>query len=213
MKRTKPVMQMPKTNFEMTSEFNDILGQGVSSKVGFPTLSQCRLRAKLIREEAVDEMTKEMDARNLIGVADAIGDALVVVYGAANDFGLDADVIFAEIHRSNMSKLCDNEEDAKYAVERYAAGDGYHGKNTPIAAAYRPCSHPDFAGKFIVYQVEDGKTLKGPSYSEPNLEPIVYGASGKPQHPYEELLVLADLKMGGEENWLFKEKLDLLAGM
>lgn len=204
--------QLPKTNFEMTTEFNEILGQGVRETAGFPSLAQCRLRSGLIAEEAVTEMAKAMDKRDLIGVADAIGDALVVVYGAANDFGLDADAIFAEVHRSNMSKLCKNEEDAKLAVERYAAGDGYHGKTSPIQASYRPCTHPEYEGYFVVFDTQTGKTLKGPDYSEPNLEPIVYGKDGKPQNPFEDIHAIADSKLSGEELWLFKEKLDLLAG-
>lgn len=60
---------------------------------------------------AVDKETEEpflyhdRDAPlNLVEAADAIGDMLVVVYGAANRLGLNAQAIFDEVHRSNMSK-------------------------------------------------------------------------------------------------------------
>jgi len=67
-------------------------------------------------------------------VADAIADLLYVVYGAALTFGIPTAEVFAEVHRSNMTKLGD---------------DGL-----PI---YR----------------DDGKVLKGPHYSPPDLAPIL----------------------------------------
>ena len=206
----KKIVPIAQTNFEMVTDFNEVLGQGVSDFPRIPSLKQCRLRSSLITEEAVNEFTIAMDKRDLVAVADAIGDALVVVYGAANDFGLDADEIFAEIHRSNMSKLCNNEEEAKEAVARYAAGDGFHGKTTPIKAAYRACEHPNYQGKFIVFDEETGKTLKGPQYSEPQLEEIVFGPCGRPADPYADIRLKAATKFSGEELWLFNEKLDLL---
>lgn len=44
----------------------------------------------------------------LVEVADAIGDLLYVVYGAALTFGLPAREVFAEVHRSNTTKLDDD---------------------------------------------------------------------------------------------------------
>lgn len=208
----KKIAPIAQTNFEMVTDFNEVLGQGVATTPRIPSLAQCRLRASLIAEEAVKELSTALDKRDLIGVADAIGDALVVVYGAANDCGLDADEIFAEIHRSNMSKLCANEEEAKEAVARYAAGDGFHGKFTPIAASYRPCTHPNYQGSFVVYDTATNKTLKGPQFSEPNLVDVIYGQSGLPFDPHSELRIKAAAKMTGEELWLFNEKLDMLVG-
>lgn len=40
-----------------------------------------------------------------VGVADALGDLLYVVYGAAEVYGIDIDRVFREIHRSNMTKV------------------------------------------------------------------------------------------------------------
>jgi predicted HAD superfamily Cof-like phosphohydrolase len=37
-------------------------------------------------------------------IADALGDLLYVVYGTAVSYGIDMEPVFAEIHRSNMSK-------------------------------------------------------------------------------------------------------------
>lgn len=209
----RKIAPIAQTNFEMTTEFNAVLGQGVADKPKIPTLAQCRLRSSLITEEAVNELSVAMDKRDLVAVADAIGDGLVVLYGAANDCGLDADDIFAEVHRSNMSKLCDTEADAQDAVTRYAAGDGFHGKDTPITASYRPCTHSDYAGKFIVFDATTGKTLKGPNFSEPDLEKIVFGNGGRPTDPYAHIRVKAATQFTGENLWLFNEKLDALMGV
>lgn len=42
---------------------------------------------------------------DLIEAADAIGDMLVVVYGAANRLGIDAEAVFNEVMRSNNTKI------------------------------------------------------------------------------------------------------------
>jgi predicted HAD superfamily Cof-like phosphohydrolase len=62
------------------------------------------LRCALIEEEAA-EFRAALTADDIVGVADAIGDLLYVVYGAAATFGIPVEEVFAEIHRSNMTKV------------------------------------------------------------------------------------------------------------
>jgi predicted HAD superfamily Cof-like phosphohydrolase len=62
------------------------------------------LRCDLIDEEA-REFREALDARDIVEVADAIADLLYVVYGAARTFGIPVREVFAEVHRSNMTKL------------------------------------------------------------------------------------------------------------
>lgn len=40
-----------------------------------------------------------------VGTADALVDLLYVIYGACLEFGINADAVFDEVHKSNMSKL------------------------------------------------------------------------------------------------------------
>lgn len=96
-----------------------------------------KLRYDLIREE-LDELFDALFDRDLVAIADALGDLAYVVYGAAVTYGIDLDPVIREIHRSNMSKLMP---------------DG--------SVAYR----------------EDGKVLKGPNFTPPNLAPLVTGAA------------------------------------
>jgi len=122
------------SNFRSVEDFMNAFGQEVKEEPEFPDESTQQLRIELIEEE-LDELKEAIEAKNIVAVADALTDILYVTYGAGHAFGLDLDRCFAEVQRSNMSKL------------------GADGK--PI---YR----------------EDGKVLKGPNYSEPNLYEILY---------------------------------------
>ena len=62
------------------------------------------IRCALIEEEA-SEFREALEADDIVEVADAIADLLYVVYGAAVTFGIPIDEVFAEVHRSNMTKL------------------------------------------------------------------------------------------------------------
>ena len=58
-----------------------------------------------IAAKGLDELSVAIKERNLIEIADALTDILYVTYGAGHSFGIDLDKCFAEVQRSNMSKL------------------------------------------------------------------------------------------------------------
>lgn len=60
-------------------------------------------RARLIFSEAA-EFIEAADRDDYVEMVDALADLLVVVYGTAVEMGVDLEPIFAEVHRSNMSK-------------------------------------------------------------------------------------------------------------
>jgi predicted HAD superfamily Cof-like phosphohydrolase len=62
------------------------------------------MRCALIEEEAA-ELRDALAAGDIVEVADAIVDLLYVVYGAGVTFGIPVEAVFAEVHRSNMTKL------------------------------------------------------------------------------------------------------------
>ena len=95
------------TNFEKVKEFMTTFGQEVKSKAEFPNEKIVELRKKLIDEE-FNELKDAINENNLIEVADALTDILVVTYGAGVAFGIDLDKCFKEVHRSNMSKLSED---------------------------------------------------------------------------------------------------------
>jgi len=125
---------MFKTNNTMVKEFMETFGQEVKTSPEFPNAETVELRIELIAEE-LEELWDACNQKDVVAVADALTDILYVTYGAGHAFGVNLDDCFAEVQRSNMSKL------------------GEDGK--PI---YR----------------EDGKVLKGPNYSEPDLKSVLH---------------------------------------
>lgn len=74
--------------------------------LGHPTgvwWSRSQLRLDLVEEE-LKELRDAVEQRNKVEAADAIGDLLYVVLGAAIEWGVPINAVFAEIHRSNMTK-------------------------------------------------------------------------------------------------------------
>jgi predicted HAD superfamily Cof-like phosphohydrolase len=67
------------------------------------------VRLALMQEE-LDEYRQAANEGDLIAVADALTDLLYVVFGTLVAHGLEdaAEDLFAEVHRSNMSKLDEN---------------------------------------------------------------------------------------------------------
>jgi predicted HAD superfamily Cof-like phosphohydrolase len=68
------------------------------------------IRVKLLQEE-LDEYKAAARERDLIGVSDALTDLLYVLLGTYVSHGLQdyAEELFDEVHRSNMSKLDEND--------------------------------------------------------------------------------------------------------
>lgn len=104
------------TNFGKVKEFHTAMETVRNSWP--PSLELFDFRADLIREEfnelvaetyAADEWDKRTVPGNFVKhqIAKELADLLYVVYGTADAFGIDIDRVFAEVHRSNMSKLVD----------------------------------------------------------------------------------------------------------
>lgn len=55
-------------------------------------------------QEELDEIAEAMERGDLVAMADGFGDLLYVTYGSAAACGIPIEAVFAEIHRSNMTK-------------------------------------------------------------------------------------------------------------
>ena len=88
---------------EKVREFIRLAGQEIPDHPTTSNYMARNLRSALIHEE----LGEYMIARDLVEIADAIGDILYVVLGAAIAHGIDIEPVFKEIHRSNMSKFID----------------------------------------------------------------------------------------------------------
>ena len=79
-------------------------------------------RMEMIRIGLIVEETAElMEARTRLARADALGDLLYVVLGAATFYDIDIAPIFWEIHRSNMTKAVSSDPRVKDKGDSYVA--------------------------------------------------------------------------------------------
>ena len=100
------VVSLPEqmTNFQKVCSFMRTMGQEVKAAPGFPDDETVGLRVDLISEE-FEEFVSACEDDDIVEAADAIADMLYVVYGAAAALGINADAVFNEVHRSNMTKI------------------------------------------------------------------------------------------------------------
>lgn len=99
------------TNFQKVKEFHEVMGMTIGKWP--PKDEELELRLNLISEE-FDELETEFELEpdreydtEINKVAKELADILYVTYGTAVSFGIDIDKVFAEVHKSNMSKLED----------------------------------------------------------------------------------------------------------
>jgi predicted HAD superfamily Cof-like phosphohydrolase len=71
------------------------------------------VRVHLIAEEGVAEFALAIANRDIVKMADALGDLAYVLFGAAVTYGIPLEEVFDEIHRSNMTKAVRQEGDTR----------------------------------------------------------------------------------------------------
>jgi predicted HAD superfamily Cof-like phosphohydrolase len=148
---------------EMVKQFHGKFKAPILDKPQIPDKERCELRVKLIQEE-LDELTQAIEDNDIVEIADALADIQYVLSGAYLEFGFENSIydLVREVHRSNMSKACSNEQEAIDTVEYYKnerSTEGYYEKQED--------------GTYLVYRKGDNKVLKNINYSEANLEDIV----------------------------------------
>lgn len=92
------------TEQRMVAEFHAAACALSQDRLAMPPRAVAEFRLKLIAEE-LDELRAAVANDDVVKIADGLGDLLYVVYGAGLAFGIDLEPVFAEIHRSNMTKV------------------------------------------------------------------------------------------------------------
>ena len=148
---------MDKTNFQKVGEFMKAYEQDVHTTARFPMEKIRQLRFDLIEEE-LDELAEAMYNQEDLE--------------ETNDNGeLSSESEFINDSQENLIEIADALTDLLYVV--YGAGHAY-GINLDACfdeVQRSNMSKLDENGKAI--KREDGKILKGPNYSPPNLRGIV----------------------------------------
>jgi predicted HAD superfamily Cof-like phosphohydrolase len=144
------------------AEFHTTFQHPILKTPAIPDENRCKLRVALIAEE-LKELEVAILEKDIVGVADALCDIQYVLSGAILEFGLGDQfkALFDEVQRSNMSKACKSEEEAKATVEHYLKKDGTE------------CYYVQKESKWLVYRKSDNKTIKSVGYSPADLDGIL----------------------------------------
>ncbi len=154
-------MKQPES-LELVAEFHRTFKHPIQPSPVIPDENRCKLRVALIAEE-LKELEVAILEKDIVGVADALCDIQYVLSGAVLEFGLGHQfkALFEEVQRSNMSKACRSEEEAKKTVQHYKEKDGTE------------CYYRQVEGLWLVYRTSDNKTIKSINYSPAELEGIL----------------------------------------
>jgi predicted HAD superfamily Cof-like phosphohydrolase len=95
-----------KEQIESVRQFHAAFDIPTHDRPTIPTADRVQLRHDLLDEE-VNELYEAMKNDDLEKVADGLADCLYIIFGTAHECGMAELLpdIFAEVHRSNMSKL------------------------------------------------------------------------------------------------------------
>lgn len=147
----------------LVAEFHKTFKHPILTKPTIPSEDRCKLRVALIAEE-LKELEVAILEKDIVAVADALCDIQYVLAGAILEFGLGErfSELFEEVQRSNMSKACTSEDEARATVKHYLNKDGTE------------CYYRQEGDKWLVYRKADNKTIKSVGYSPANLERIVH---------------------------------------
>lgn len=156
-------MKQPES-LQLVAEFHHTFKHPVLPTPAIPDERRCRLRVELLAEE-LKELEEAIKEKDIVAVADALCDLQYVLSGAVLEFGLGEkfQALFEEVQRSNMSKACTSEAEAKETVEYYRLRD-----NTE-------CYYVQEGAHWLVYRKADNKTIKSKGYSPADLESILKG--------------------------------------
>lgn len=163
------MLQSDRSNFTDTATINAIAGNDTNG--GWDVIDH----QLMIIESEFNEMRDGIKARNIAELRDGIQDLLFTVYGLAWRAGFDADVDFAEVVRSNLTKFDANEEDALRTQEKYQA----IGVKTYCQKVTAENGRVFYVTKSAVDQIgQDGKSypagkyLKSIHFEEPRYDPL-----------------------------------------
>jgi len=154
-------MQQPDA-LNQVAEFHQTFKHPILNEPTIPAQNRCQLRVALLAEE-LKELEVGILNKDIVEVADALCDLQYVLSGAILEFGLGDKfkALFDEVQRSNMSKTCKDEEEAKQTVAHYLQKDGTE------------CYYQQEGKHWLVYRKSDNKTIKSINYSPADLEKIL----------------------------------------
>lgn len=157
------------TNFQKVVEFNKAFGVQTNTTPQLDIFDKdpkfVESRLALIREE-FSETVEAIKNKDFTEMTDGLVDLLVVTYGMCANLGIPADKCFEIVNQSNLSKLCETEEDAQETVKRY---------KTEVPQRYDSPAYrkSDDGIHWVVYNQSTMKILKNYKYTPANFTELL----------------------------------------
>lgn len=142
----KPDDFNPEINKNIINESADLISQGVESL-----------------DKYLAEFIGSSETENLGEMGEYLAQLLSSTYSFGYSLGFDMDLMFREVHRSNMTKVCVNIEDAKESIARYEKEGRYAEPSVKIKGPY-----------FVVYDKATSKILKNYKWETPDLKQFMF---------------------------------------
>jgi predicted HAD superfamily Cof-like phosphohydrolase len=113
-------------------------------------------------ERALFNFGTSYKTQDINEMAEYLAGILWSVYNLGHGLGFNMDQMFREVHRSNMTKVCNNIEDALASVAFYEKDGRYKKPTFKIKNQY-----------FVIYDAETSKILKNHKWESPNLNQFI----------------------------------------
>lgn len=157
------VFESGETNFMKTSNYH--------KKKGLDVLTFNMFVHKL--HNYLSMLEKNVKEKEYKLMVDTLVDMIFTTYTLGYIFGIDLDKVYDIVHKSNMSKLCNDEKSAQETVEWYLKNgpkDPKTGELLYKTPAYRKSYDDKY---YVVYDKEKTKILKSIYYTEANFSELV----------------------------------------
>lgn len=123
-RRLEPGRLVTTDVFRDVRRWHRAFGVPVLDRPEIPAADRVDLRLALLDEEAI-ELCDALEAGDLAQIAKEGCDLIYVVAGLFAEYGIDGAAVWAEVQRSNMSKLGEDGEPVLRADGKVLKGPGY----------------------------------------------------------------------------------------
>ena len=113
--------------------------------------------------EEMNELLYAIDTNDIEEVEDGVADLIFVMVGMLMELGVNPHESFYKVYESNMSKICNSEEEAQQSVDAYAKGTHPNKMGKKIECVFEKTTKD----KYVVKRKSDGKVMKSINFVEP----------------------------------------------
>lgn len=108
---------------------------------------------------SLENFQSNSNSQNFKKMSFWLGYILKYVYGLGHNLDFNMDLMFREVHRSNMTKVCDNIDDANESVKFYQTDPRYKNPQIKTKGKY-----------FVIFDADTTKILKNHKWENPNIK-------------------------------------------